>query len=74
MIDIDSGEESDGMSALRKVEEQESAKSARRGPRNKNMQYFYDPIPVKDGKDKKWEFKCKTCSAYVLSDVLEDIC
>ncbi|KJA19385.1 hypothetical protein HYPSUDRAFT_1095944, partial [Hypholoma sublateritium FD-334 SS-4] len=62
-IHIDSGDESEGTSALKKVEERESAKSARRGPKNKNMQYFFDPVPVKDGSEKKWEFKCRTCSA-----------
>ncbi len=29
------------------------------------MQYFFDPVPVKDNGEKKWEFKCKTCNAYV---------
>ena len=38
------------------------------------MQYFFDPIPVKDGKDKKWEFKCRTCSACVLSLFYDSHC
>ncbi|KAF8148920.1 hypothetical protein B0H34DRAFT_623599, partial [Crassisporium funariophilum] len=49
VLEIDSGDESDGQSAFKKVEEADTAKSGRRGPRNKSMRYFRDPIPVKDG-------------------------
>ncbi|KAF8161991.1 hypothetical protein BJ912DRAFT_865185, partial [Pholiota molesta] len=65
-IDIDSGDESDGKSALRRVEENDVAQPARRGPSNGSMQYFRTPLAVKDKTGKKsWEFKCKTCGAYV---------
>lgn len=46
-MDIDSGSESDGESALRKLKESEAAeacKGARRGPANESMQYFRDPV------------------------------
>ncbi|KAF8224535.1 hypothetical protein L208DRAFT_1016401, partial [Tricholoma matsutake] len=47
-MDIDSGEESDGQSALRDVEEKEQSQGVYRGPANSSMQYFHDPIPVCD--------------------------
>jgi hypothetical protein len=60
--DIDSGNESDGKSALRDVEAQERAQGARRGPRNASMQHFHDPTPTVDGSGaKRWEFRCKYC-------------
>ena len=42
-MDIDSGDESDGKSALRQVEAREEPKAAQRGPGNASMQHFHDP-------------------------------
>jgi hypothetical protein len=57
-MDIDSGGESDGQSALRDVEEKEQSQGARRGPANSSMQYFHDPVPVRDNRGAMhWEFK-----------------
>ncbi|KAK7468539.1 hypothetical protein VKT23_003044 [Stygiomarasmius scandens] len=64
--DIDSGDESDGRSALRGVETQEEAeksKGARTGPQNTSMQHFRDPIAVKDNNKQRWQFNCKYCNA-----------
>ncbi|KAF4609484.1 hypothetical protein D9613_012328 [Agrocybe pediades] len=61
---LDSGDESDGLTALKKVE-QAAAKTqaARRGPANTSMQHFLDPVPVIDSHTgaKRWEFACKYC-------------
>lgn len=67
-VEIDSGDESDGQSALKKVveAEQKPAGNARRGPANVTMQNFTDPLPVSDAKGElRWEFRCKRCSWYV---------
>jgi hypothetical protein len=62
-MDIDSGEESDGQSALRDIEEKEKSQGARRGPANSSMQYFYDPVPVRNNHGAmRWEFKCRSCN------------
>ena len=62
--DIDSGDESDGKSALRNVEAREQPKAARRGPPNASMLHFRDPVPIVDrGGEKRWEFRCKYCTA-----------
>jgi hypothetical protein len=59
----DSGEESDGLSAMQSVEEKETGKGARRGPSNASMQYFKGPIPVQDRNgNKRWEFQCRYCA------------
>jgi len=58
--DIDSGDESDGGTALRNVEAREQSKAARRGPSNASMQHFHEPTPVEDRMgNKRWEFKCR---------------
>ena len=60
---LGSGDESDGQSAIRSVEEKEKGKGARRGPVNASMQHFKDPVPVHDkGGEKRWEFRCRYCS------------
>ena len=60
---LGSGDESDGQSAIRSVEEKEKGKGARRGPGNASMQHFKDPVPVQDKSgQKRWEFRCQYCS------------
>lgn len=51
--DIDSGDESDGKSALREVETSDHTKSARRGPQNRSMQHFHEPVAVTETGGKK---------------------
>lgn len=68
MMDVDSGDESDGTTALKRVQEQEQKHGARRGPGNASMQYFHDPVPVRDDKGQpRWEFRCRHCSRYIFS-------
>jgi len=63
---IDSGDESDGKSALRNVEAREEPRAARRGPGNASMQHFHDPIATVDRSgQKRWEFRCRFCVWYV---------
>jgi hypothetical protein len=63
--DIDSGDESDGQSALRGVETKEKPKAARRGPGNASMRHFYDPTATVDRSgQKRWEFRCRFCVRY----------
>ncbi|KDR77845.1 hypothetical protein GALMADRAFT_50527, partial [Galerina marginata CBS 339.88] len=50
--EIDSGEESDGMSAFKSVQAHEKKQGARRGPSNASMKYFHDPLPVLDERGK----------------------
>jgi hypothetical protein len=65
-MDIDSGNESDGKTALREVEAREEPKAARRGPGNESLKHFYNPTPVVDrAKQKRWEFRCRSCPSYV---------
>jgi len=65
-MDIDSGDESDGKSALRNVETREEPKAARRGPGNESLKHFHDPVPTVDKSGvKRWEFRCRFCSWYV---------
>ncbi|GJF00443.1 hypothetical protein PsYK624_167310 [Phanerochaete sordida] len=67
---ISSGDESDGQSALREVENADAAKVRRggkRGPLNKTLQHFHTPVPVvcPDLKDKyRWDLKCKHCGKH----------
>jgi hypothetical protein len=63
-ITVDSGDESDGLSALRNVEASDAkTQPARRGPSNISMQHFHDPIPVLDSRTgaRRWEFTCRFC-------------
>ena len=63
MMDVDSGNESDGMTAFKKVQEQEQKHGACCGPGNASMQYFYDPVPVHYDKGQpRWELHCCHCS------------
>ncbi|KAF7794639.1 hypothetical protein EIP86_005776 [Pleurotus ostreatoroseus] len=63
-LEVSSGEESDGQSALRDVESQEAKYGQKRGPENRSLQHWHDPIPVNDRKrGARWEFKCRYCSA-----------
>lgn len=64
---LDSGEESDGETALREVRAAEAqTQQARRGPGNASMQHFHDPVPVVDRQGAmRWEFKCRYCPKYV---------
>lgn len=63
---IESGEESDGQSAKRQVDEAEKEKGACRGPENKSLAGFHTPLPVLVGNKPRWQFKCKQCEWYVL--------
>jgi hypothetical protein len=66
VIDLETDEESDGEGALKKVKESESApKRARRGPPNKSMVHFEDPVAISENGKKRWMFKCKYCKGYV---------
>ncbi|KAJ2920184.1 hypothetical protein MD484_g20, partial [Candolleomyces efflorescens] len=66
VIDLDSGDESDGRTALDAVHATDASRNegARRGPINLSMQHFHDPEPVVEPKSgmKQWEFRCKHCS------------
>jgi hypothetical protein len=42
----DSGDESDGTSALKRVNDQEDVAGSRRGPANSSMKHFHEPIPT----------------------------
>ena len=66
MLEISSGSESDGQSALRQVEEREAAnKGGKRGPENKSLQHWKDPVPTVDVKQGlRWMFRCRYCQAY----------
>jgi hypothetical protein len=60
----DSGDESDGTSALKRVKDQEDAAGSRRGPANSSMKHFHEPIPTVEQKSgvKRWEFRCRYCT------------
>ncbi|KAH9855327.1 hypothetical protein C2E23DRAFT_724823, partial [Lenzites betulinus] len=61
-----SGEESDGQTALRKVQEQDVTKSRKRGPVNESIKHWHGPVPIRDRKNgDRWQFTCRYCSAYV---------
>ncbi|KAJ2922967.1 hypothetical protein H1R20_g14147, partial [Candolleomyces eurysporus] len=66
VIDLDSGDESDGQTALNAAQAVDASRNegARRGPLNKSMQHFHDPEPVIESKSgmKQWEFRCKHCT------------
>ncbi|KAF8233939.1 hypothetical protein L208DRAFT_1028027, partial [Tricholoma matsutake] len=47
-VDINSGDESDGRSALRGVEVKEELRAAHRSPGNASMQHFHDPMAIVD--------------------------
>ncbi|KAF6756067.1 hypothetical protein DFP72DRAFT_810841, partial [Ephemerocybe angulata] len=54
---LDSGSESDGESALRKSRAANVAHGACRGPPNRSMLWFHDPVPVVDPTHgMRWEF------------------
>ncbi|CAA7264624.1 unnamed protein product [Cyclocybe aegerita] len=67
----DSGHESDGNSALRRVEEAEQSQknTGHRGPQNQSMIHYHDPVPTKDKSTGKlrWLFSCKFCNSHVRS-------
>ena len=60
----DSGDESDGTSALKWVKDQEDATGSRRGPVNSSIKHFYEPVPTVEQKSgaKRWEFQCRYCT------------
>ncbi|KAF8223567.1 hypothetical protein L208DRAFT_1316256, partial [Tricholoma matsutake] len=63
-IDINSGDETDGRSALRGVEVKEELRAAHCGPGNTSMQHFHDPRAIVDWLgQKRWEFQCCFCGA-----------
>jgi hypothetical protein len=72
VIDLDSGDESDGQSAARASQEAQAGcrkGPVRRGPPNESEKHFYPPKPIEEGTGKKkqlkWEFTCCYCgSAY----------
>ena len=57
----DSGNESDGTSALK---DQEDAAGSHHGPANSSMKHFHEPIPTVEQKSgaKWWEFWCRYCT------------
>lgn len=58
--------ESSGEGALNDVEAKDLKKGMRRGPANKAIEYFEDPIPTTEPNgDKRWKFPCGHCDAYV---------
>ncbi|KAF5326856.1 hypothetical protein D9619_005142 [Psilocybe cf. subviscida] len=75
-VEIDSGDKSDGQSALKQVVEvaQKLAGNARRGPANVTMQNFTEPVPVSDVKGElHWEFCCKRCSCEPLMPKINNL-
>ncbi|KAJ2920749.1 hypothetical protein H1R20_g16345, partial [Candolleomyces eurysporus] len=63
-ITLDSAEESDGNTAIKRVQDAAvKPKGARRGPANRSMQHFSDPLPIIDplSKQMRWQFTCKHC-------------
>ena len=51
-LDIDSGDESDGQTALCTIEDRDQPKAARRGPLNASMAHYHNPTPfVKQNKE-----------------------
>lgn len=60
------GDESDGLEALREVEAAE-VKKGRRGPSNKSLAHYHNPIPTKApaSGSPRWLFKCRNCDACV---------
>ena len=47
-VDISSGDELNGRSALREVEVREEPRAAHCGPENASIQHFHDPIATVD--------------------------
>ena len=69
--DIDSGDESDGRSALKGVEVREELRAAHCSPGNASMQHFHDPMATVDKLGQKcWEFQCCFCAWYVKHDII----
>lgn len=67
-IDLTSGDESDGMTAARKVAAAAAVPvKPRRGPVNKTLVHWDTPKAIVDeeGND-RWLFKCKYCDRYAL--------
>jgi hypothetical protein len=65
VIEIDSGDESDGLFALYAVKGNKEKDSSRwQGPMNGSIEHFHPPVPItkKDG-SKHWLFNCKYCKA-----------
>ncbi|KAJ3714644.1 hypothetical protein DFJ43DRAFT_1043695 [Lentinula guzmanii] len=56
-MDVSSEEESDGQSALRKIEEVERIQ---RGPKSNTRDFWTERLVTEKGK-LRWEFKCKCC-------------
>ena len=70
-MDIDSGDESDGKSALRLVEARDQPRAAWRGPSNASIQHFHEPTPIIDRSGQKhWEFQCRFCPWYVQFSII----
>jgi hypothetical protein len=70
-----SGEESDGLSALKAVEEVERTGGGKRGPALISQQHWHPPMKlIEPGlKSLRWQFKCRYCDKYVLAYVLEKL-
>ncbi|KAJ3771490.1 hypothetical protein FB446DRAFT_645122, partial [Lentinula raphanica] len=58
---VSSEDESDGTSAMQKVEEVERS---RRGPKTDTLHFWSERLVKEDGK-LKWEFKCKLCKTKI---------
>ncbi|KAF8236849.1 hypothetical protein L208DRAFT_1250454, partial [Tricholoma matsutake] len=72
-VDIDSGDESDGRSALRGVEVKEEPRAAHCSPGNASMQHFHDPMAIVDWLvQKRWEFQCRFCAWCIKNSILSE--
>ena len=63
-----SGEESDGLTALKAVEEEERRGGAKRGPPSASQLHWHPPTKhIEPGsKTLRWKFQCHYCNKYVL--------
>ena len=61
-----SGEESDGLLALKAVEEEESKGGVKRGPSSNSCQHWHPPIKLVEPGSATlwWKFKCHYCNKY----------
>src|ERR1700683_5174252 len=62
-----SGEESDGLTALKAVEEEEGRAGAKRGPPSTSRSHWHPPTKHTEpgSKTLRWKFQCRYCNKYV---------
>lgn len=65
-IEISSEEESDGNSALRKVEEDRTYIGGKRGPRTSTLDHWHEPVKTRQPSGLRWLFKCRYCNMYAI--------